>query len=140
MGGGQDAPDRFGLTVPARADLVVTLRVFVSAVARHYALADDLVEDLKLAVSEACTDPIEAGVGGELAMAIAGRPDGVRCEITSRRWSAGASAAAADLPEGIDPNVLDRLQVVRALFADAERTVHDGDVIVRFSTASRTAS
>jgi hypothetical protein len=130
--------DRFSLTVPARAGLVGTIRVFASAVARHYGLADDVVEDVKLAVSEACTDPIDAGAGGELTVAI-GR-DGVDlvCEITSAPWK--AAAPSTDLPEGIDPAVLDRLQVVRALFTDAQRSEREGGVAVWFSTASRTTT
>lgn len=130
--------DRFSLTVPARAGLVGTIRVFASAVARHYALADDVVEDVKLAVSEACTDPIDGGAGGELTVEI-GRDDAdLVCEITSAPWE--PATPSTDLPEGIDPAVLDRLQVVRALFADAQRSDREGGVTVRFSTASRTAT
>jgi hypothetical protein len=40
----------------------------------------------------------------------------------------------------VDPAALDRLQVVRALFGDAQRSEHDGAVTVRFSTASRAAA
>lgn len=139
MGSEMAAPDRFTLRGPARADLVATLRVFASAVARHYGLADDLVEDVKLAVSEACTDPVDAGAGGELSLGITGDVDGVACEITSRGWSVAGGLDASELPQGVEPAVLDRLQVVRALFADAERSEHDDEVRVRFSTGSRSA-
>jgi hypothetical protein len=126
----------FAITLPARADVVGTLRVFVSTVARHYGLTDDLVEDLKLAFSEACTDPIELGAGGAIAAAIAGDASGLRCEVRSRSWSA-PPVTATDLPEGIDPRALDRFQVVRALFPDAERTDGVNEVTLRFSTSSR---
>lgn len=137
MGGATAAPDRFTLTVPARSDLVVTMRVFASAVARHFQLGDELVEDVKLAVSEACTGPVEAGAGGALSLAIAGDGSGIACEITSSAWTAAARTDAGDLPEGVDAGVLDRLQLVRALFGDAERSEAGGEVRVRFSTGSR---
>jgi histidine kinase-like protein len=140
MEGDGGAHDRFSLTLPARAGLVGTLRVFASSVARHYELDDDVVEDVKLAVSEACTDPIDAGVAGDLVLTIVGGTVGLDYTIASARWPAGAIAAAGDLPEGIDPAALDRLQVVRALFADAERSERDDVVLVRFTTGSRGSS
>jgi anti-sigma regulatory factor (Ser/Thr protein kinase) len=130
--------DRFSLTVPARAGLVGMIRVFASAVARHYGIADDVVEDVKLAVSEACTDPIDAGAGGELVVAIGRDGAGLVYEVTSGRWE--PAAPPTELPAGIDPAVLERLQVVRALFTDAERSEEAGGLTVRFSTASRTSS
>jgi hypothetical protein len=133
-----EGPDRFTVGVAARPGLVGTLRVFASSVARHYGLSDDLVEDLKLAVSEASTDPIEAGAGGEISLAMLVGEDVVVCEVRSRSWQ--AVSGTPDLPEGVDPAALDRLQVVRALFGDAERSEHDGAVTVRFSTASRAAA
>jgi hypothetical protein len=57
------------------------------------------------------------------------------CEVSSRPWTAPPDAT--DLPEGVDPAVLDRLSLVRALFGDAERSEADGVVTVRFSTGSR---
>ena len=67
---GDGGEDRFSVTLPARAGLVGTIRVFASAVARHYGLADEIVEDVKLAVSEACTDPIDAGAGGDVTIVL----------------------------------------------------------------------
>jgi anti-sigma regulatory factor (Ser/Thr protein kinase) len=136
--GGDGAPDRFLLTVPAHAGLVGTLRVFASAVARHYGLEDDLVEDVKLAVSEASTDPVDAGVSGDISLSIVRDDDGLECSITSAGWSpTTAIRAAGDLPEGIDPAALDRLQLVSALFPDARRVDRGDQMDVRFSTASR---
>lgn len=49
------------LEVPARAELVSLVRLLVSSLAsRHRDLSDDRVDDLKLAVSEACTNAIES--------------------------------------------------------------------------------
>jgi anti-sigma regulatory factor (Ser/Thr protein kinase) len=138
MSGEDAAPDRFSLSVPARPELVETLRLFAAAVARHHGLDDDAVEDVKLAVSEASADAIEAGAGGPLTLAIAGHPSRLELAVTSDAWSTvGRSRRAEDLPEGVDPAALDRMQVVRALFADATRSEEDGRVSVRFSTGTR---
>jgi hypothetical protein len=123
--------------LPARADLVGTLRLFVSSVARASGLSDDLVEDVKLAISEAATDPIQAGAGGSISTTLHRDASGLVCEVTSGSWSFDEAAPSGDVPEGIEAGVLDRLQVVRALFADAERVRRGDDVTVRFSTSSR---
>lgn len=137
MGDGGGDADRFSVTVPSRAGFVGTIRVFASAVARHYGLDDGLVEDVKLAISEACTDPVQAGAGGEISVTIHADGSGLACEVTSRSWSPAEIDRVSELPEGLDPMVLDRLHVVRALFPDAERVEVHGEVHVRFSTSSR---
>jgi serine/threonine-protein kinase RsbW len=49
------------LEIPARAEFVALARLLVSSVAQaRRELADDRIDDLKLAVSEACTNAIEA--------------------------------------------------------------------------------
>lgn len=48
------------LDVPARSELVGLVRLVVSALAARVGFDDELVSDLKLAVSEACTNAIES--------------------------------------------------------------------------------
>jgi serine/threonine-protein kinase RsbW len=49
------------LEIPARAEFVALARIVVSALASSDSnLADERIDDLKLAVSEACTNAIEA--------------------------------------------------------------------------------
>jgi serine/threonine-protein kinase RsbW len=49
------------LEIPARAEYIALVRLVVSSLAAgRRVLADDRVDDLKLAVSEACTNAIEA--------------------------------------------------------------------------------
>jgi anti-sigma regulatory factor (Ser/Thr protein kinase) len=134
------APTRFTVTVPAHAGLVGTLRVFASSVARHYGLSDDVVEDVKLAVSEACTDAVQTGSNGDIQLEMDQHGDVLSCRITSASSTPRRpQPAAADLPEDVDPAALDRMHLVRALFADAERSEGEGMIVVAFSTASRTA-
>lgn len=54
------------LEIPARPEFVGLVRLFVSSLATtRRVLADDRVDDLKLAVSEACTNAIDAHSGSE---------------------------------------------------------------------------
>jgi serine/threonine-protein kinase RsbW len=46
------------LEIPAVAAYVNTARLFVGAVARHFGIDEESVDDLKLAVSEACNGAI----------------------------------------------------------------------------------
>jgi serine/threonine-protein kinase RsbW len=54
-------PEVVELEVPARADYLAIVRLVVNGVARlHPEYDDDQIDDLRLAVSEACTNAIEA--------------------------------------------------------------------------------
>ncbi|MGH2681755.1 MAG: ATP-binding protein [Actinomycetota bacterium] len=59
-----DRSDSFVLEFPPEAHYVSTARIFAAGVARTYGTDEDLVEDLKIAVSEACTNAIKARTGG----------------------------------------------------------------------------
>jgi anti-sigma regulatory factor (Ser/Thr protein kinase) len=111
---------------------MTVVRTFASSVARHLDLADDLVDDLKLAVSEACADPIEAGTPDPIELEVGVDDRDVRVSVTSRAMPAAIPDVSRDLPS------LDRFQLVRALFEDATREVDGGRCVVRFSTAERT--
>lgn len=52
--------EKFLLEFPPEAHYVSTARLFAAGVARTYGADEDLVEDLKVAVSEACTSAIKA--------------------------------------------------------------------------------
>ena len=104
------------LEIPARAEFVALARLVVSALASSDStLADERIDDLKLAVSEACTNAIEAhDAAGSVERVL------VRCQ-------AGAEAlevCVEDRGQGFDPGDLpdhppvtdpDRLKFERGL-------------------------
>ena len=47
--------ERFTIELPGEPAYVATARLFASALARHFDVADDVIEDLKLAIGEACS-------------------------------------------------------------------------------------
>jgi serine/threonine-protein kinase RsbW len=104
------------LEIPARAEFVALARLVVSALASSDStLPDERIDDLKLAVSEACTNAIEAHDAAGVAERVL-----VRCQ-------AGADAlevSVEDRGHGFDPAVLpdhppvtdpDRLKFERGL-------------------------
>jgi serine/threonine-protein kinase RsbW len=104
------------LEIPARPEFVALARLVVSAMAQSdAALSDDQVDDLKIAVSEACTNAIEA----HETIATEER-------VVLRCWSddRGLQVSIEDRGPGFDPSTLpdhppptdpDRLKFERGL-------------------------
>ena len=118
--------DAFALTLPSRAEHLGTARSFAAAVARHFAVVGEAVEDLKVAISEACVDALTAG-----------EPILVRAEETG-----GTISFSVDAPEPGEapaPVALDgigatgRIELIRSLFPDAAVVSEDGRRAIRFS-------
>ncbi|MFN2589359.1 MAG: ATP-binding protein [Actinomycetota bacterium] len=86
------------LTFPPRPEFVSTARHTVAALARLHEVADEVVEDIKLAVSEACTNAVTAN-------ARAGEGDPVRLIA-----SVGGDEMVIEVLDvaGIDPELLER--------------------------------
>jgi serine/threonine-protein kinase RsbW len=86
------------LQIPARAEFVALVRLVVSSLASaRRVLADDRIDDLKLAVSEACTNAIEAHGAASLEDRIV-----VRCREADDRLE----VSVEDRGEGFDPQAL----------------------------------
>jgi len=86
------------LEIPARAEFVALARLAVSALAAADGeLADERVDDLKLAVSEACTNAIEAHSAIDTDERVV-----VRCWIDE----AGLEVRISDRGKGFDPSEL----------------------------------
>lgn len=122
-------PPVIELELPARAEYVALARLVVSALASsHRSLSDDQVDDLKLAVSEACTNAIEANQAADPEA-----PVQVRCREFDDRLEVelqdhGTGFDPANLP--VHPPVTDpqRLNFERGLGIPLIRTLVD-DVV-----------
>lgn len=116
--------DVFDLQLPA-AEHLGTARSFAAAVARHYDVAGEAVEDLKIAISEACVDAL-----------VAGSPIRLRAEEVGN-----AVSFAVEAPEGgvtDEQQALDdlgapaRLELIRSLFPDTSVQTEEGRRTIRF--------
>jgi len=85
------------LAFPPRPEYVRMARHTVAALARLHDAADEVVDDLKLAVSEACTNAVSTNARG------GGDPVGVTVAVTD----GSLLVDVADAGPGIDPSLLE---------------------------------
>lgn len=118
--------DPVELEIPARAEFVALARLVVSSLASaRREIADDRIDDLKLAVSEACTNAIEAHGARDVQERVLVRwwegDDRLRVSVEDR----GAGFDPTGLPER--PLVTDpkRLNFERGLGIPLIRTLVD---------------
>ena len=121
------------LEIPARAEFVALARLVVSALASTDAgLPDDRVDDLKIAVSEACTNAIEAhdAMATHERVVVRCRADDRRLEVEIEDRGGGFDPGGLpDRPPLADPG---RLKFDRGLGIPLIRTLVDE---VEFSPA-----
>ena len=75
-----DEAHAFSLDLPPDPAYVATARMFGSAIARHFGLGEEAVEDLKLGISEACAVVMRDGAGG-LLVRVWERSGGLELEV-----------------------------------------------------------
>jgi serine/threonine-protein kinase RsbW len=124
------------LTIPARAEYIALCRLALTGIARARALQEEVVADLKLALTEACSNSVrhayEEGREGEVEIRYEMSEDRLTVEVT-------------DEGSGFDPDVLERAQeeldegglgiaIIRAVTDDLEIGVRaEGGSRLRFT-------
>jgi anti-sigma regulatory factor (Ser/Thr protein kinase) len=133
--------DELTLAVPPDAAFMATARLFAAAVARHYGVEEDLIPDLKLAISEACAGEILIGTGdSDVRISATAEGQRIRFEVTQPGETSSFTAATGDTPSPAETAGLG-LEVIRALFEDAEVVDGpDGKRLLRFGAPTRTGS
>jgi anti-sigma regulatory factor (Ser/Thr protein kinase) len=116
------------LTIPADPACAGTVRYFAATIARHAGLSEELIDDLRLAVSEACAEAIEEGGAGPIRVDLSLETQGIVVQVTSPSIQPGGEVdgSAQLLP-------IQRLQLVGALFPDADAEQGPGMKVVRFT-------
>jgi anti-sigma regulatory factor (Ser/Thr protein kinase) len=118
---------RFELNLPPRSELLGTARSFAAAVARHYELGGEAIEDLKVAISEACVDALLVGERLHVHASEGGRV--VSFTVDLPREDTGPTADQAQDELGAAA----RFELIRSLFPDANLETDAGRRRVRFS-------
>jgi serine/threonine-protein kinase RsbW len=121
--------EQLRLAIPPEAGYIAMARMFAGSVARHYGCDEDVVEDVKVAISEACTNSVKAhhdsgtsepielrarAVDGELTFEIVDSGKGINTELQTA-IEESAVTPAAGLYEGSLG-----LSLIRSLFPGAE--------------------
>jgi len=103
----------FSLEIPTDPTMLSSARLFAAAVAREAGCPEAVLDDVKLAVSEACTDAIRrAAADGSRAIEL-------RAELTPDGLAFRVSGPAGTDDLGDDD--LDHFSLIAALFNDARR-------------------
>ena len=111
------------LKIPGRAEWVAVARLAVAAVASRLRFSVDEIEDIKLAIAEACTNSIQAA-GGEDAGTIEIVCDAMEEELRVVVRDAAAPRLEAVKPGGLEEGRTEELGVflIRALMDSVEYT------------------
>ena len=115
------------LDIPPDPEHVRTARLFAAAAARHFGLEEEGVEDLKVAISEACTNAIQAhraaGIDAGIHIVATADPDLVRLDVVDagEGFDLEGAAMRADYtpPAGLSSGSLG-LALIRSLFPKVE--------------------
>ena len=126
--------ERFTLQLPSDPAFISTARMFACSLARHFEMEEETVEDLTLAISEACTRALAAeSTNGSIFLSVAWHEGRLVFEVQQGDLRA---PAATDTPtpshEAMAAGL--SLELVTALFQDAELAVDErGQPVLRFS-------
>ena len=140
MADGTVAGEVIELEIPARAEFVALARLVVSALAASDSnLADERIDDLKLAVSEACTNAIEAhdAAGSDERVLVRCRAGEDALEVCVEDRGHGFDPAELpDHPPVTDPDRLKferglGIPLIRALVDEVEFSSSGGGTAVR---------
>jgi anti-sigma regulatory factor (Ser/Thr protein kinase) len=114
------------LWLSADAALLTTARLFAAGAARLAGCSDETVEDVRLAVSEACTQAVRDGAETGEHVSVEASIDGAGMEVVVMAPTRAGPTIEDDL----------RVDLIPALFEGAETTEVGGRRIVRFRAAA----
>ena len=119
------ARSRVELRIPGRAEFVAVARLTAAAIASRMEFSYEAIDDIKLAVGEACANAIEhacpEGEGGEIRLSFSLEREGVVIEIRDAGPGFDPSALEAEWGEGpperglgllLIRSVMDKVEVV----------------------------
>lgn len=132
--------DQFSLEFTSEPDFISTARLFAGAAARYYGCDEDAVQDVKIAVSEACTNAVKAHGTALITspIRVIVRPEGDRLEFHVIDEGGGFKHEGNGEGRAFDADTLLEsgigLQIIQALFPDTEvGPNNEGGTTVRFS-------
>ena len=110
------------LRIPARAEYITLCRLALTGIARLRSMSDELVADLKLALTEAASNSVRHAYGerdvGVVEISYELLPDRLVIEVTDD-GEEGFDPAPADAPEGLSEGGLG-IAIIRAIADDVE--------------------
>jgi serine/threonine-protein kinase RsbW len=131
-----NAADRFRLEFSSDPRFISTARLFAAAVARYFDCDEETVDDIKLAISEACTNAVKAP-DAQWPIGILVHPEDSTIEFAVVDRAGGFDETAVTPPDDLLAESGIGLQIIRSLFPQAVVEHNpDGGTTVRFAVAS----
>lgn len=119
--------DVLELSIPAEPEYVGAARLFLAAAGRHFGLSEELLADVKVAVSEVCAEAVEDGAAGPIRIWVQPATEALHVEVGPRTdtLAPGSSANGHNPVGGVhlpgaswEHNLREAL--LQALFPEAE--------------------
>lgn len=129
--------DPMELLLPPQPEFVGTARIFAAAIGRHFGVDEEVVADLKVAISEACTGAMWAhnqeGIADPVVIRIFPDRPALNVEVESKVGQAPEEGVEWEpvTPADLFHPLLGG-GLIRTLFPDAE-FIENGGLTVRFS-------
>lgn len=122
--------DRASIRIEPDTGHVAAVRSFVGALGRQHGCADEDIEDLRLAVSEACAQALEEGIA-DAGIVVRAARDGPRLivEVSPCGRFHGSDRPLADAPA----TGAQRRALISALFPDAGFAERAGAPVLRLA-------
>lgn len=118
--GGVTRTDPLGIHVPPLPLHLRSIRTFLGAVARHFGCSDESIEDLRLAVTETCTQALEEGIAPD-GIDVRAAWEGERLLVELEPAPTFRETHAGDREDVLEPISGERrLALVTAMFPDLE--------------------
>ena len=128
--------ERFSLEIPGDPAFMATARMFASSLARHFEIEEDVVEDLKVAISEACGRALASKASDQPITLRIARDEGRLVFEVSQGDLRPVAVEDTPTPSHEELAAGMSLELITALFEDAELSSDDlGAPVVRFSAA-----
>ena len=110
------------LTIPAKPEYITLGRLALTGLSRVHPLSDDVLGDLKLAITEACTNSVRHAYddpGGAVEIAYELHPDRIVVEVVDRGGGFNPAAPDAALSEDLTEGGLG-IAIIRSLMDELE--------------------
>jgi anti-sigma regulatory factor (Ser/Thr protein kinase) len=128
------SPDRFTLETPSDPAYVSAARLFAATVARQVGVAEENLDDVKVAIGEACARAL--ATASERPLSVRAERSDLRLAFEVEQGQASPSSPS-DLTSTPTPQELAaglNLELITALFDDADVVLRsDGTPMLRFS-------
>jgi anti-sigma regulatory factor (Ser/Thr protein kinase) len=128
---------RFTLELPPDSAYVSAARLFAATVAREVGVAEELLDDIKVAVGEASARALATAPDRPLSVVAEGRDDRLTFAVAQGEppTVSGGDLTSTPTPQELAAGL--NLELITALFEDADVFQgDDGGAVVRFSVPS----